>query len=86
LNLFIALLLSLFNSEKLESSNEDDENKMKEAKERIIRWFNFVCQKLSEIECMRKIFRKNSDPLHNSINEKKHISSKETLQQIEGKI
>jgi hypothetical protein len=52
------LLLSLFNSEKLESNSEDEENKLYEAKERIKRWLDYVYSKLRELVCLKRIFHR----------------------------
>jgi hypothetical protein len=58
------LLLSLFNSEKLKSNNDDDENKVQEAKERIKRWFRFICQHLNEVSWLKRIFRQYNGVNH----------------------
>ena len=55
LNLFIALLLSLFNSEKLKNRKDDEINQIQIAKDRIRRMLNYVYVKIKNFECFKKL-------------------------------
>ena len=75
MNLFIALLLSSFGTDKLKDVKDDEINKIQEAIDRIKRFINFL---KSKINALRKIFhRKTNENVKEAVN-KKHFAIENT--------
>lgn len=77
LNLFLALLLSSFGAESLQSSKSDDEpNKLQEAIDRIVRFTHWI--KMSLLKCAKYKFKKKR-PINRPELPKVDINGKEII-------